>query len=94
MTNFDVPTIKCDTSLEIMRRLAGQPNRGQHIGRESSVPQQLNNFLQLAAEDTQCKKTVVTLMCEAIVEAGLTVKCGNTETIVKQMRAAAHISLT
>ena len=94
MTNFHVRTIKCDTSLEIRRRLAGQHNRGQHIGRESSVPQQLNNFLQLAAEDTQCKKTLVTLKCEAIVEAGPTAKSGNTETIVKHMRPAAHIALT
>ena len=33
-------------------------------------------------------------MCEAIVEAGLTAKSGNTETIVKQMRPAAHMALT
>ena len=45
----------------------------------------LNNFLPLAAEDTQCKKAIVTLMCDAIVEAGLTAKSGSTETIVKQM---------
>ena len=94
MTNFDVRIIKFDTSVEIRRKLAGQHNRAQHSGRESSVPQLLNNFLQLAAEDTQCKKTVVTLMCEAIVEAGLTAKSGNTETIVKQMRPAAHMALT
>ena len=94
MTNFDVRIIKFDTSVEIGRKLAGQHNRAQHSGRESSVPQLLNNFLQLAAEDTQCKKTVVTLMCEAIVEAGLTAKSGNTETIVKQMRPAAHMALT
>ena len=94
MTNFDVRIIKFDTSVEIRRKLVGQHNRAQHSGRESSVPQLLNNFLQLAAEDTQCKKTVVTLMCEAIVEAGLTAKSGNTETIVKQMRPAAHVALT
>ena len=56
------------------------------------VTQLLNNFLQLAAEDTRYKKTIVTLMCEAMVEAGLTTKSGNTETIVKQMRP--HIALT
>ena len=33
-------------------------------------------------------------MCEAIVEVGLTAKSGNTETIVKQMRAAAYMALT
>ena len=43
----------------------------------------------MAAEDTPCKKTVVTLMCEA----GLTAKSGNTETIVTQMRPAAHMAL-
>ena len=65
MTNFDVRIIKFDTSLEITRKLAGQHDRAQHSGRESSVPQLLNNFLQLAAGDTQCKKTFVALMCEA-----------------------------
>ena len=74
--------------------MAGQHNRAQHSGRESSVPQVLNNFLQLAVEDTQYKKTAVTLMCEAILEAGLTAKSGNTETIVRQMRPAAHMALT
>ena len=48
----------------------------------------------MAVEDTQLKKTPVTLMCEAIVEAGLTAKSGNTETIVKQMRPADHMALT
>ena len=52
-----------------------------------------NNFLQLAAEDTQFKKIFVTLMCEAIVKAGLTAKSGNTETIVKQINPAAHMAL-
>ena len=33
-------------------------------------------------------------MCEAMVEAELTAKSGNTETIVKQMRPAAHMALT
>ena len=94
MTNFDVRIIKFDTSLEIKGKPPGQHNRAQRSGRESSVPQLLNNFLQLAAEDTQCKKTVVTLMCEAIVEAGLAAKSGNTETIVKQMRPVAHMALT
>ena len=94
MTNFDVRIIKFDTSLEIRRKLAEQHNRAQHSGRESSVPQLLNNFLHLAAEDTQCKKTVVALMCEAIVEAGLIAQSGNTETIVKQMRPTTHMALT
>ena len=94
MTNVDVRIIKFDTSLEIRRKVAGQHNRAQHRGRESSVRQLLNNFLQLAAEDTQCKKTFVTLMCEAIAEAGLTAKSGNTETIVKPMRPTAHMALT
>ena len=80
MTNFDVCIIKLDTSVEIRRKLAGQHNRAQQSGRESSVPQLLNNFLPLAAEDTQCKKTPVTLMCEAMVEAGLTAKSGHTAT--------------
>ena len=52
MTNFDVRIIKFDTSLEIRQKVAGQHNRAQHSGRESSVPQLLKNFLQLAAEDT------------------------------------------
>ena len=94
MTNFDVCIIKFDTSVEIRRKLAGQHNRLQHSGRESSVPQLLNNFLQLAAEDTQCNKTLVTLMCEAIMGAGLAANSGNTETIVKQMRPAAHMAVT
>ena len=94
MTYFDVRIIKFDTSLEMRRKLAAQHNRAQHSGLESSVPQLLNNFLQLAVDDTQCKKTVVTLMCEAIVEAGLTATFGSTETIVKQMRPAAHMALT
>ena len=94
MTNFDMRIIKFDTSLEILRKLAGQHNRAQHSGRESSVPQLLNNFLQLAAEDTQCMKTVVSLMSEAIVEAGLNAKSGNTGTMVKQIRPAAHMALT
>ena len=46
------------------------------------------------AEDTYCKKIIVTLMCEAIVEPGLTAKSGDTETIIKQMRPAAHMPLT
>ena len=54
----------------------------------------VNNFLQPAAGDKQCKKTAVTLMCEAILEAGLTAKFSNTGTIVKQMRPAAHMALT
>ena len=33
-------------------------------------------------------------MCQAIVEAGFTANSGNTETIVKQMRPAAHMALT
>ena len=70
----------------------------QHSGRESTITatvlQPLNNFLQLAAEDTQCKKTVVTFTSEAIVEPGLTAKSGNMETVVKQMRPAAHMALT
>ena len=70
MTNFDVRIIKFDTSFKIRRKLAGQQNRAQHSGCESTVPQLLNNVLQQAVEDTECKKTVVTLMCEAIVEAG------------------------
>ena len=94
MTNFNVRIIKFDTSVEIRRKLARQHNRAQHSGRESTVPQLLNNFLQLAAKDTRCKKTVVTLMCQAIVEAGLPAKSGSTETIVKQMRPAAHTALT
>ena len=94
MNNFEVRIIKCDTSVEISGKLATQHNRAQQSGRESSVPQLLNNFLQLAAEDTGCKNTVVTLMCEAIVEAGLTATSGNTETIVKQMRPTAHMVLT
>ena len=94
MTNFEVRIIKFDTSVAIRRKLGGQHNTAQHSGREHSVPQLLNNFLQLAAEDTQRKKTFVTLMCVAIVEAGLTAKSGNTETIVKQMMSAAHIALT
>ena len=52
MPNFDVRIIKFDTSVEIKRKLAGQHNKAQHTGRESSVSQPLNNFLQLAAEDT------------------------------------------
>ena len=91
MTNFDVRIIKFDTSFESRRKVVGEHNRAQHGGRESNVPQLLNNFLQPAAEDTQCKKTIVTLMCEATLEAGMTAKSGNTETIVKQMRPAAHI---
>ena len=94
MTHCDVRIIKFDTSLEIRQKLARQHNTAQHNGRESSVPQLLNNLLQLAAEDTQCKKIVVTLMCEAIVEAGLTTKSGNMETIVNQMRPAVHMALT
>ena len=94
MTNFGVRIIKFDTSLEIRRKLAGQQNRVQQSGCERSVPQLLNNFLQVAAKDTPCKKTFVTLMCEAIVEAGVTAKSGNTATIVKQMRPAAHMALT
>ena len=94
MTNFDVRIINFDTSLEIRRKLAGQHNRAQRSGRESNVPQLLDIFLQLAAEDAQCKKTGVTLMCEVIVEAELTTKAGNTEAIVKQMRPAAHMALT
>ena len=94
MTNFDVRIIKFDTSVEIRQKLAGQHNRAQHSGRESSVPQLLNNFLQLATEDIQCNKMVVTLMCEAILEAGRTVKSGNTETIVKKVRPATHMALT
>ena len=43
MTNFDVRIIKFHTSLEIRRKLAGQHNRAQHSGRESRVPQLLNN---------------------------------------------------
>ena len=93
MTNFEVGIIKFDTSLEIKRKLAGQHNRAQHRGHESSVPQLCNDFLQLAAEDRQCKKTVVTLMCEAMVGAGLTRKSGNTKTFVKQMRPTAHMAL-
>ena len=58
------------------------------------VPQPLNYFPQLVAEDTQCKKTIVTMMCDPIVEAGLTAKWGNTKTIVKQMRPATHMALT
>ena len=54
----------------------------------------MNNFLQPATDDTQCKNMIVTLMCDAIAEAGLTAKSGNTETIVKQMRPAAHMALT
>ena len=53
----------------------------------------MNNFLQMAAEDRQCKKTFVTLMCEAIEEAGLTAKSGNTKTILKRMTPAAHMTL-
>ena len=94
MTTFDARVIKFDTSLEMRRNMAGLHNRAQHSGRESSVPQLLNNFLQLAAKDTQCKKTIVTLMCEAMVEARMTAKSGNTETIIKQMRQAAHMALT
>ena len=94
MTNFDVRIIKFDTSVEIRRQLAGQHNTAQHSGRESTVPEMWNNFLQVAAENTQCKKTIVTLMCEAIVEAGLTAKSGNTKTIVKWMRPTAHMALT
>ena len=94
MTNFDVRIIKFIPSNVIRRKLAGQNNGAQHSGRGSSVPQLLNIFLQLAAEDTQCKKTCVILMCEAIVEARLTANSGNTETIVKQMRLVAHMALT
>ena len=54
MTNFDVRIIKFNPSNVIMRKLAGQNNGAQHSGRGSSVPQLLNIFLQLAAEDTQC----------------------------------------
>ena len=93
MTNFDVRIIKFDTSLEITRKLGGQHNQAQHSGRESTVPQTMNNFLQLAADDAQCKKTVVTVMCEAIVEVGLTAKSGNNEEIVKQTRPAALMAL-
>ena len=94
MTNFDVRIITSDTSVDIRRKLGGQHNRAQDSGCENRSPQLLDNFLQLAAEDTQCKKTVVTSMCEAIVEAGLTAKSGNTETFVKQMRPAPHTALT
>ena len=94
MTNFDVRIIKFHASVQNRRKLAGQHNRAQHNGRESSIPQLLNNFRQLVGEDTQSKKTPVTLMCEVIVEAGLTAKSGNTETIVKQMRPATHVSVT
>ena len=52
LTNFDLRIVKFDTSAEIRQKLAGQHNRAQHSGRESSVPQALNNFLRLAAEDT------------------------------------------
>ena len=93
MTKFDVRIIKFDTSVERRRKLGRQHNRAQHSGRESSVPQLLNNFLQLAGEETQGKKTVVTFICEAIVEAGLIAKSGNTETIVRQMGPAAHMAL-
>ena len=86
--------LKFDPPLEIRRKLAGQHNRAQHGGCESNVPQLLNNFLQPAATDTQCKKTIVTLIREAIVEVGLTAKSGNTKTIVKQMRPAAQMALT
>ena len=68
MAKFDVRIIKFYTSVEIRRKLARQHNRARHSGRASNVPQPLNNFLQLVAEDTQCKTTSVTLMCEAIVE--------------------------
>ena len=44
-------------------------------------------------QDTQCKKTIVNLMCEAIVEAALSRKSGNTVTIVKQMTPAAHMAV-
>ena len=98
MTKFCFRIIRFDTSMESRRKLAGQHTRAQHSGRESSVPQLLNNFLQLAAEvaaeDTQCKKRVVTLICEAIVEMGLTPKSSNRETILKQMTPAAHLALT
>ena len=53
-----------------------------------------NSLRQLAAEDTQCKNAILILMCEAIAEAGLTAKLGSTETLVKQMRPAAHMALT
>ena len=85
VTNFDLSIRKFDTSVEIRRTLPRQHNRAQHSEREIIVPQLLNNFLHLVVEDTQCKKTVVTLMCEAIGEAGLTAKSTNRETIFKQM---------
>ena len=68
MSNCEVRIIKFDTSFEMKRNLAGQHNRAQHSGRESSVPRLLNNFLQLAAEGTRCNKTVVTLIGEADCE--------------------------
>ena len=94
MTNFDVRIIKFIPSVVIRRKLAGQNNGAQHSGRGSIVPHPLNIFLQLAAEDTHCTKTGVTLMCKAIVAAGLTANSGNTETIVKQMMLVAHMAVT
>ena len=94
MANFDVRMITFDTSVEIRRKPVRKHNRAQHSGHESNAPQLLNKFLRVAAEDTQCKKIVVTLMYVAIVEAGLGAKSGSTETIVKQMRLAAHMVLT
>ena len=44
MTNFDVRMIKFDTSVEMRRKLAGQHNKAQHGGSESTVAQILNNF--------------------------------------------------
>ena len=67
MTIFDMRIVKFDTSGEIRRKLARHHTRAQHVGRESSVPQLLNNFLQMATEGTRFKKTSVALMCEAII---------------------------
>ena len=54
MTDFDVCIIKFATSVEIRWKMAGQQNKAQHSGRESSAPQLLSNFLKLADEDTKC----------------------------------------
>ena len=94
MTNFDVRMIQSDAFVEIRRKLDRQQNRAQHNGRGSIVPQLFNNSLQLATEDTQCKKTIVTFMCEAISEAGCTATSGNTETIADQLRPVAHVAPT
>lgn len=77
MCFYDVSVVKFATSVEDRRKLAGQHNRAQHSGRETTIAGVMKIFNLTIASDPKCIKSLKDILFDTVQSAGMGAKKGS-----------------